>query len=202
MITDKITISNNGAGINEALNLTEGFAEKLNLERKQRFHLRLLAEEMFSMIKTITGDFNAKFWIQEENHNCELHMEAKSKLDYQQRKELISVSTRGKNIAHRGIMDKIREIIEAGLHSFGESYDLQAEYGTGMFHYGTFDAGMSEAIYAWSLQKYKSDVEANQSDSFEEWDELEKSIIANVADEVKVGINKDSIELIVQKNFD
>ena len=202
MITDKITISNNGAGINEALSLTEDFAEKLNLERKQRFHLRLLAEEMFSMIKTITGDFNAKFWIQEENHNCELHMEAKSKLDYQQRKELISVSTRGKNIAHRGIMDKIREIIEAGIHSFGESYDLQAEYGTGMFHYGTFDAGMSEAIYAWSLQKYKSDVEANQSDSFEEWDELEKSIIANVADEVKVGINKDSIELIVQKNFD
>ena len=202
MITDKITISNNGAGINEALSLTEDFAEKLNLERKQRFHLRLLAEEMFSMIKTITGDFTAKFWIQEENHNCELHMEAKSKLDYQQRKELISVSTRGKNIAHRGIMDKIREIIEAGIHSFGESYDLQAEYGTGMFHYGTFDAGMSEAIYAWSLQKYKSDIEANQSDSFEEWDELEKSIIANVADEVKVGINKDSIELIVQKNFD
>ena len=201
MITDKITISNSGAGINEALNLTEDFAAKLKLERKQSFHLRLLAEEMFSMVKTIAEDFSAKFWIQEENHDCELHIEAKSELDYQKRKELLSVSTHGKNIAHRGIMDKIREIIEAGLHSFGESYDLQADYGTGMFHYGTLDAGMAETIYAWSLQKYKSDVEANQSDALEEWDELEKSIIANIADDVKVGIHKDNIELIVQKKF-
>ena len=207
MTTEKIKISNNGSGMNEALELTEHVADLMKLERKKRFHLRLLAEEMLSMVRAITENFTAEFWIEEKNFNCKLCLKAKSELDYQKRRELVSVSTEGKNSAALGIMEKIREIIEAGLYSMEESFALQSEYGTGMFNYGTLgvvDTAMSEAIYSWSMQKYKSEVKSERSENpvaLEAWDELEKSIIANIADDVTVGVRKDSIELTVQKNF-
>ena len=72
-----------------------------------------------------------------------------------------------------------------------------------MFNYagaGIIDAGLSEAMYSWSMQKYKSEVE-NQNEDSEILDELEKSIIANIADEVQVGVSNQKVELIVQKKF-
>ncbi|MBQ3764941.1 MAG: hypothetical protein II869_08215, partial [Synergistaceae bacterium] len=118
--------------------------------------------------------------------------------------ELLSVSTTGENTAHLGIMEKIRGIIEAGMYGLEEGFKLQAKYGTGMFSYGALgviDDGMSDALYSWSMQKYRADIEAKGDDEADSVDELEKSIIANIADDVKVGIRKDSLELTVVKKF-
>ena len=73
-----------------------------------------------------------------------------------------------------------------------------------MFNYGAvniMDSAMADALYSWSMQKYKSEIDAVRSEESEAWDELEKSIIANIADEVSVGVTKNSVELIVQKKF-
>ena len=197
--TEKIKISNTGAGMNEALDITERTAGVMNLKTRGKLRLRLLAEEMLSMVQAVTGDFNADFWISTEDRTCTLNLEAKSELDYPKRKELLSVSTTGKNAANTGIMDKIRGIIEAGIYGMEESFALQAEYGTGMFSYGALgvDDGMAGALYAWSMQKYKNDTREDP----EAWDELEKSIIANIADDVSVGILRDSVKLAVKKTF-
>ena len=204
MITEKITIHNNGDGMDDALNLTQHVADSLSLGRKETFHLRLLAEEMLGVVRAITADFNASFWLEENGRVCKLHLEAKSTLDYQKRRELLSVSTSGKNIANVGFMDKIRTLIEAGLQGIDDSFKLQSQYGVGMFNYGAvniMDSAMADALYSWSMQKYKSEIDAVRSEESEAWDELEKSIIANIADEVSVGVTKDSVELIVQKKF-
>lgn len=204
MISEKIIISNNGTGMNEALDLTDSTAKNLGLERKESFHLRLLAEEMMSMVRAIAGDFTAEFWLENEGLDCKLHIFAKSEIDYKKRKEILSVSTSGKNAARRGIMEKIREIVEAGLYGMDESFNLQAEYGTGIFAYGmmdSIDTGMSALMYSWSMQKYKSELADVKKDEPDAWDELEKSIIANIADEVQAGVSKDKVELVIHKNF-
>ena len=204
MLTEKIKISNSGEGMNEALELADSLAKTLKLDRKKTFHLRLLAEELFSMVRAITENFTGDFWLEEENHTCKLFLEAKANLDYAKRREFLDVSTQGENIAQRGIMEKIREVFEAGLYNVQESFNIQAEYGTGMFHYGAIgvaDSGMSEAIYAWSMQKYKDTINSERSGNSDAWDELEKSIIANIADDVQVGVTKDSVKLIVLKKF-
>lgn len=204
MLTEKIKVSKTGEGMNEALELTEELVKYLKLRRKEAFYVRLLAEELLSMVRAITEDFQGDFWLEEENHTCKLILEAKANLDYSQRREFLDVSKYGGNIAHRGIMEKVREVFEAGLHSVQESFNIQAQYGTGMFSYGAIgvvDAGMSEAIYAWSMQKYKDSINSERSENPEAWDELEKSIIANIADDVQVGVTKDSVKLIVFKYF-
>ena len=202
--SEKVRISNTGSGMEHALTVAEQTAGFMNISAKDRLRLRLLAEEMFSMVRTVAGNFSAHFWMEAEEKSCTLYLEAKSNLDYSQQKELISVSTTGKNSAKLGIMDKIRGMIEAGLYGSEESFAIQAEYGTGMMPYGAIgvpDDGMTDALYAWSMEKYKHDVEEKRDDDPDSYDELEKSIIANVADDVKVGINKDRIEIIIVKNF-
>ena len=66
------------------------------------------------------------------------------------------------------------------------------------------DGGIPGADYApsdskyWSLQLYKKNLEQGKS---EEWDELEKSIVAKLADDVKVWLNPDSTVIVVEKIF-
>ena len=204
--TEKIKLTNTGEGMNEALTMTEKAASLFNLDDKNRLRARLLAEELLSMTRSIAGEFSADYWIdlEEGTRNFIIHLEAKTQLDYSKRKELLSVSTTGQNTANPGIMDKIRGIFEAGLYNIEESFQLQAEYGTGMFSYGALgavDDGMSEAVYAWSMQKYKQGVEAEKNNEPDAWDELEKSIIANIADDVSVGVLRDKVTLTVRKKF-
>ena len=204
MAANKIKISNTGENMNAALDLTEKTAKSMGLSSRDTLRLRLLAEEMMSMVRAITGSFPANYWLEHEGTTCKLVLSAKSELDYGKRSEFLSVSTTGKNTAKVGLMEKIRGIFEAGLYGMEQSFAAQAEYGVGMYSagmMGAVDAGMTEAIYSWSMQKYKDEIKSKRTEYPEVWDELEKSIIANLADEVSVGVTKDGVELIVQKKF-
>ena len=216
MQLEKIEIGRDGQGIDQALAQSERFAATLGLNRKGQFHLRLLAEETLGLARAIVGNFRAAFWLEWRESlfrwfnsgTCVLHLEATADLDYARRQELLSVSTDGRNIAPRGIMEKIRELVEAGLYGMEESLKFQTEYGAGILDYGTLGmvgGEMTQAVYAWSMRKYKDSVaEAKSSGSAaaEAWDELEKSIIANIADEVQVGVRRDGAELVVVKDFE
>ena len=60
-------------------------------------------------------------------------------------------------------------------------------------------------VLAWSMKKYKAAIEneATHDDSAKEkWDELEKSIIVNIADEVKIFIAGNTVEMTVYKKFE
>ena len=59
-------------------------------------------------------------------------------------------------------------------------------------------------IYTWSMQKYQRGLESMKQDNVEPeeaWDELEKSIVANIADDVLVGIKNNTVELIIKKKL-
>ena len=50
----------------------------------------------------------------------------------------------------------------------------------------------------WSLVNYRKTAVSGT----DEWDELEKSVIANLADDVTVGIIKGKVEIAVKKSFE
>ena len=208
--TDKVKVSNNGEGLQGVLKLAENFSATIGLNSKNSMKLRLLAEEAVSMIKAVTKDFEADLWLEQEDKTCKLFLEGKSSdINYENRRNILELSSTGENTAPVGIMEKIRGIFEAGIYGLEESFKLQNETGAGNFNYGALgmlDAGMSEAVYAWSLQKYKDELEAarekkQDSELDEAADELEKSIIANIADDVQVGITRNSVKLVISKKF-
>ena len=70
---------------------------------------------------------------------------------------------------------------------------------TGPFSFAT---GYSEGVdysYLWTLARYRNSV--NKDEHVEDWDELEKSVIASVADGVIVGVKGKQADIVIVKKF-
>ncbi len=210
MITEKTFVRNDRQGFDKAFEIVESFAADNKFSRKQTMHLRLLTEEMLGMVQTIAGEFTADFYLQKEGDEVSIHLEAETEMNSDKRRELIAASSSKKNSAVKGIMGKIRELIEVGLEDYNEVGKLQVQYGVNPVSYGMMgmdNETMSQAMLTWSLNQYKdslSDADAgSDKDSYQEaWDELEKSIVANIADDIKVGIRQDKLEMVITKKFE
>ena len=98
MQTDKIQILSNGEGIEAALAESEKFAAYMGIEGKPALHLRLLTEELLGMVRAITGDFKAYFWIEnQEGGGYRIHLDAETPMNLDKKTELISLSSKGVN---------------------------------------------------------------------------------------------------------
>ena len=207
--TDKVRVKNGGRGAKEAMEETEKLADALQLDDKVKLRIRLLVEEMLGMIDSITGDFNASFWAENVGKEIRLHLSAEADVDYAKKMELIDSSTSKKNTAARGIMGKIRDIVENSYYSMMEVSDLKSEFANGDIMYGFMgmhdpDAMMASptGYYTWSLDMYRNNIEeARDQDPIarDAWDELEKSIIGNIADDVSVSVRGQKIEMVIKK---
>ena len=110
-------------------------------------------------------------------------------MDKKTKRKFIDVSTDKKNAAAKGIMGKIRDVVENML------YPEDAVYSSSFINYQLESAALLGDT--WTLQKYKD----TEKDNAEPWDELEKSIIANVADDVIVSVKGKKVEIVIAKKF-
>ena len=72
------------------------------------------------------------------------------------------------------------------------------------YDYGSDPNPIMTDVMTWSLSQYRENVgDLYEQGNLEEevWDELEKSVLANLADDVKVGVRKDQVDITVDKNF-
>ena len=208
MRTDITTIDSNGNGVQLALNRTEGLADVHMIAKKDSLHLRLLAEETFSMVTAIVGDFSAKYWAEGDGGEYRIILQADADITEKEEKQLLSISSSGENISGKGIMAKIWDLYSAALKknrkadavetAKGMTY-REAELLYGKLGTIRFDGEDGEE-YAWSLKQYKSNVAKlmKEDDSVKgEWDELEKSIVANIASDVQVGVTEDHVKMVI-----
>ena len=207
MKTEKIYVKNDGEGLDNAIKNAEGFAEELKLSGRNAMHLRLLTEEMLGMVRAIAGDFQALFWVEGDEKQCTLKLRADVDMNPDKRRELISASTSKKNSAVKGIMGKIQELVEVCMENYDEVGKLQVRYGVDPLSYGMMGMdteNMSQAMLSWSLKQYRDNLEeAGEGNSSYEtaWDELEKSVVANLADDVRVGIKNGKVDMEIYKTF-
>lgn len=177
------------------------------LDAKKALRLRLLAEELCGMLPGLVENFSGNFWAENDGDNYKLHVELKADdMTFELRDELISVSKSGKNAAAKGIMGKIRAVAESMLLAASdpslslpgpEYYDCHG-YNMG---YGYIDPTITIETgyaYSWSLCNYKTAVEQNEEDAYAE---LERSIVAKLADDIIVGVRGKNVEIVVKKSF-
>lgn len=200
MKTEQIKVTSAGAGMEEALQLTEKFGLESGLERKENLRLRLLAEELFGMMRSIVGEVEALYWIEGEDQKFDVHMEGEVVLNQDVRKKLIEVSTRHENAAAQGFMGELRDMIGAAMLPKGESPSMLS---LGLMTMGSPSGYMaSSGSYSWSLNKYREELQAAEDkEAKEAADELEKSIVASLADEVAVRIEGSQVEIVVTIAF-
>lgn len=179
------------------------------LEDKKALRIRLLAEELCGMLPGLVENFSGEFWAENEGDNYELHVELKADdMSIDLRDELISVSKSGKNAAAKGIMGKIRAVAETMLLAAFDSNMAPMPANREYYDYNGFNMGFGYIdptvayetgyVYTWSLFNYKTVVEENKDEAY---DELERSIVAKLADDIIVGVLGKNVEIVVKKSF-
>ncbi len=185
-----ININQSADNLNQILVETQKISEVALLNNKQMLKTRLIAEEFTGMLKELSTNFNGEFWIERENlafsFIAQIHVN--EAMDLQTKRKFIDVSSEKKNTT-KGVMGKIRDIVENLL------YPENAIYSSSFVAYQLETAVLFND--QWTLNKYK-DAERNNA---EPWDELEKSIIANLADDVIVSVKGSNVEIVIVKDF-
>ena len=177
---------------------SERVAEYNKLTHKQTLQLRLLCEELDGMLPKIVDDFDGDLWFEFEDGVCKIKVTFKlAEINGEQKEELISIANNKKNAAAVGIVGKIRSVIE---DFFLDEDTLRAlSVSTGSFHLSNSYTIGTDVSYLWSLEQYRNSIK--QEEQAEEWDELEKSVIASVADDVIVGIKGKKADIEIVKKF-
>ena len=187
MKSNVIKISENCNNINAIFQEVETASNKSGLDNKKALKLRLLAEELVGMLKELSGSYEGEFWVEEESLKFDLitRIEVNKAMDNKTKKGFIEVSSDKKNAAAKGFMGKIRDVVEnliypenAAFTSSYVAYQLEADALGGN---------------SWS---------ASQNTQQEEnWDEMEKSIIEKIADNVKVSVKGKYVEIVITKSL-
>ncbi|MBR2798032.1 MAG: hypothetical protein IKF98_07790 [Clostridia bacterium] len=187
--------------------VTEEFARGLGLDKHESLRLELLTEETLGMVKALVDDFYGQIWFEGEGKRCEIHLQATADMNTDRREELLSISSSGRNAAAKGFMAMLKDVVSGAMHSFGRSMN---DYGREVARYGIVnpaDVGgfaVDAMVPIWSLQTYRTGLETQRLDNAEAdaaWDELEKSIVGKLADDVVVGVKGDRIEIVITKDF-
>ena len=159
--------------------------------------LRLLAEEMLSLTVRLFDDLKYEFFIENDGRVFTLHLSVNTLVSSEQKEKLISLSSRGENQATKGIFGKISGIFEGLLLGSGEYAEIAASCWdeVGMTPYW---GGMGMTPY-FSLAVYQN--EMPKTAKKEEWDGLEKSIIATLAKDMIIGVKNKKVEMIALIEF-
>ena len=148
------------------------------------------------MLPYIIEDFEGDLWIDCEDKLCKVNVSIQiPEFNIEKKNELIKIAKNKKNAAVVGIVSKIRNAIE---NFFLNEDNIEAlAISSGGF---CFDIACSEDYSSlWSLDNYRTNVK--KEEHAEAWDELEKSVISSVADDVIVGVKGNIVNIIIVKKF-
>lgn len=190
--------------IENVLNEVEKVAEYNGLTRKETIQLRLLAEEMIGMQEGILGFVEGAFYLENKDRVYNLCLHSDVMVEDWTREKFVEMSTNKQNAAYSGFMGKIRMTIDSMLNgASGDLYLGSYDYvgNSLVLSYPSFYQmpmhGGDSYEQTWALSQYREEAKGNE----DKWDELEKSIVASIADEVIVGARTNYVDIIVVKKF-
>ena len=150
------------------------------------------------MLPNIIDEFEGKLWIEAEDSVYKVHVSIKiPEFNSDKKQELIGIAKDKKNAAAVGVVGKIRNAIENFFLNKDTAFALAESAGSLPLATGYSDG--ADYAYLWSLDQYRGSVK--KEEQADAWDELEKSVIASVADDVIVGVKGHQADIIIVKKF-
>ncbi len=198
-----------GAGLTaDAMDMAESFVKELALDDKTTLRMRLLTEEVLEMLRNMLDGFSGLFWLEADGSECRLCIDGTADVDLAAEQSLLAVTKDGKNSAVRGFTAKLahfvrhhREYLEHlnSLMSVG-SAAAPEDY----LYIGAMQSPHHPREVMWSMLDYRRFLRDDTSAAEQiaaDRDELEKSILANLADDVRVGVKDDRVRITVMKKL-
>ena len=198
MKTDVISVSGQKKMMEMAIGQADKVAAYKGLSEKDAMHLRLLTEEMMGLMQSVTGADEGEFWIEDEDGEYRLHLLVRTLLSTEKKEQLLSVSGSGKNESAKGLLGRMREFFDWGVDDDITSNTL--------FLPDMYEHTSSPMLdWEWSMRQYETALSARvakeEPGAQEAWDELEKSVVKKVADDVKVYLRRGTAEMVILKKL-
>ena len=183
----------------EALKQVEKVAAYKELEPRGAMQLRLLAEEMLGMMRAITGETEGEFWIEDQDNLYQLHLRVKTRMNSAKRDQLLAASSSGKNESARGLMGRLLDFFDREMDE-----DIAA-ISSPLVLPEMYEHSATSLDWEWSMTAYQNElsnlVKQKDQSALDMWDELEKSVVTHVADDVRVSIRGQQAEMTILKRI-
>ena len=175
MKSDVILIDNTGKGFENAVAETGKVAAYQGMSGKNVLHLELMTEEMLSLVRSVTGEMQASFWIETEGKQYDLHVTTQTVMDKEKRYLLLSSASSRKNEAAKTFLGFLRNAFEEAMAAdVDHSSDIPLDVLNDLPNHPIEDP---------------------------EWDGYERSVLRKVADNVKIAIRGGVVDMTVSKVF-
>ena len=193
--SDKLWINGAIRRNSEVNEILQAFAAQAGITGTDFLHMNLLAEETLGMANHSLKDFDGEIWLESTPAGYEIILEA-------------DVHEEGRQAAARpespaGLMAKVAEMLNCS-YAFEDQAEIPENLANLLpdyFSYGSREEHQTP-VWAgkWSLTAYRHQLQERLGNSAEAeslLDELEKSIVARIADEVTIGIRGHKIRLVI-----
>ncbi|MBR5751643.1 MAG: hypothetical protein IKX84_04555, partial [Clostridia bacterium] len=136
----------------------------------------------------------------DEDGVFQLHLQVTTPMNSMKRERLLSSSSSGKNESAKGLMGRLRDVFDRSADE-----DVSA-FTSPMLLPGAYEYSEKAGLnWEWSMTHYQQElaslVAMRDEAAQKAWDELEKSVVSHVADEVKVSIRGRIAEMIIIKKI-
>ena len=120
-------------------------------------------------------------------------------MNSEKRDSLLAASSTGKNESAKGLMGRLRDFFDRGADE-----DIAAAHSSLLLPGVMEQSSLPTLDWEWSMTRYQNALSSQMQTSAaarEAWDELEKSVVAHVADDVRVSIRGRQVEMIIVKKM-
>ena len=194
MRSQEVKLTNDLSCAVNALQEVERASVQAGLSREQTNVLRLLTEEMISMTTEILKSCRGSLWLECQDGDCALHLNATAPMEESAKAAFIAASKEKINTPIKGLKNRISALF-AGLLIYNDFPDYY------MAVCGSFGGGvpMYNAAPIWSLTEYERRRAGEEKSA--ELEGVEKSILLGFADDVIVSVRDNWVDLTVNKRF-
>ena len=198
MATAKLWISNTVRRYGDAGQIIREFAEKNGITGKDYDHLCLLTEETLGMANEILHVYDGELWVEDTAAGYEIILEAAV---HENNGDKAAPAA-----SPDGFMAKIAEMLNCS-YMFEDIMEMPENLAGMLPDYMSYGIREGKEAHAWagkwSLSAYRDTMQRQRGENPKAepaLDELEKSIVAHLADEVTIGIHGHRIRLVISKD--
>lgn len=201
----KCPIDGSDAATALALDYADDFAWQYEMTGRNAMHLRLMAEELLGVVNGLTEVLDGSFSIEREGNEVRMKLSAQVHPTGEVAEHrLLHSSFSKENVLYKGFTGKLRKVADWYARGnndtviAGKGNDTSDLFVTGGFaDYGDFTN--TQTSQDWLLSRVRKNAELEEK--AKNWDELEWSVLARLADDVRVGLRFGEVEITVYKSF-
>ena len=181
-----------------AVEIAERFAAENKLNKRNKLHLRLAAEEISEMVRLLNDDRTGEFRIEGDNKKCVL------KLTFPKPEDPVKIPEEGLP-EFKGITEKIRFLLKSSYETLDSAEDAVRTIGVQKEKEGDLrESGLEDydGAYVWTIDSYSfSSFDRFEENGERDWSDISRSIIANICDDVCILVLPGSTEFSVKITF-